>query len=102
MPETTEATTPEVGNEVRWKTPWASGRGIYMGNQTLFNLESGKMMDIGPAVEIELRTAPESVRSVVVVNPVPTRLGAIVFGVFLGNLMTGIVVGIVLALIHNL
>ncbi|HZZ38655.1 MAG TPA: hypothetical protein VFE06_05960 [Acidobacteriaceae bacterium] len=87
-----------VGNEVRWTATWGSGTGIYMGRGNVFNFQTGEVLNVGAAEKLEVDEINDHAKPVVVVNSTPTKLRTVIFGVFLGNLLTGIIVGIVIAL----
>lgn len=96
----TEKHVLEAGNELTWTSPWGSGRGLYLGNNTIFSYETGAAIDVSSAMKMHVEDTRNAVMPVVVLNRSSVGMGKIMLGVFLGNLLTGIVVGIVIALLR--
>ena len=93
---------PQAGNKLKYTDPWGdNGRGIYLGSYKVFNLASGEILRLDPKTNVEPDDGNAEVKPVVVVNEARIKLSTIAVGVFLANLISGVLL-VLLALLLGL
>lgn len=78
-----------------------AGRAIYIGKSRLFDLKSRETLDGAPMTRMHVDDVSRRAMPVVVVNQTQVRMRMVLMSVFLGNLLTGIVVAIVYSLLRQ-
>lgn len=83
----------QAGDKFKFTDPWGNqGRGVYLGSQKVFSLKSGEIFTLDSDVKVELDDTDTEIQPVLVVNESRIKLSTIAVGVFLGNLISGIIV----------